>query len=130
LGRWCNAVLDGFSQFGSNPVIPETQRIVSAAIERKNVAQLRSIRKELLEWVRGLSPAQQTAVRARAEGSDQPGENDEEVVVRRALERGRIETEDEYQTLRVWLEFAQDDEGRTRDVQLVDALLTEFGTNV
>jgi hypothetical protein len=130
LGRWCSAVLEGFSQLGSNPTISAMQSVVSAATERKSVTQLKSIKRDLLEWLRGLSPAQQAAVLARAEENDQLAEEDEEIVVKRAISRGRIETDEEYETLRVWLDFAQDDEDRAHDVELVDALLTKFSTNV
>ena len=129
LGNWCNAVLDGFSQLGSSPTISALQSVVSVALKRKSVAQLRTIRRDLSEWLRGLSPTQRATVLARVAASD-PLADDEEVVVRRAIERGKIKTLDEYETLRVWLEFAQDDKERSQDVQVVDALLTKFGTKV
>lgn len=131
LGRWCKAVLQYFSQLGVNPTITELERVVSKAIERKSVTQLRSLRRDLSEWARGLSPAQQAALRAHTDGLEEVAEvDDEETVVREAIARGRIESEEEYETLRTWLEFAQEDASRAPDVELVDALLTRFGTNI
>jgi hypothetical protein len=131
LGRWCQAVLQYFSQLGVNRTVAEFERVVSSAIERKSVTQLRSLRRNLSEWARGLSPAQQAALRTHTEGLEEAAtEVDEETIVRTAIARGRIESEEEYETLRTWLEFSQEDESRADDVQLVDALLTRFGTNI
>jgi hypothetical protein len=137
LGRWCTAVLANFSRVGTSPFVSGMQGIVAKAIEKKSVTQLRTIKRDLSEWIRGLSPAQRTAVledvdqAGGKEGEEgEGGEEGEEVVVRRAIERGWIESEDEYRTLSTWLEFTQEDDKRADDLLLVDALLTKFGTKL
>lgn len=131
LGNWCLAVVRGRSELGADPSAQEMERIVLLAIEQKRVADLKSIRRHFAEWIRGLSPAQQAVVRAHTSGwEDDANQEDEEAVLRRVVKRGKISTVDEYETLRAWFEFTQEDAARAQDLAVVDALLTGSGTKV
>jgi hypothetical protein len=131
LGNWCLAVLRARSQLGMGSSTSELESVVSRAIERKRLAELRTVKRDLSEWIRGLSPAHQATIRANTEGlGGDAKRTDEEAVLRRVITRGKIASRDEYETLRTWFEFSQNDAARSQDLQVVDALLTRFGTTI
>lgn len=98
------------------------------------VGALKTLQRDLKEWVRGMSAAEQQiiedALRARL-GVELSHENaKDERVVERVLERGAIETDVEYRLLHQWVDRALEDGNPREQIEKADALLTAFGTQM
>ena len=133
LGRWCLCVTGCIGQMG-DPTIPEFEEVVSRSLAARSVTQLRSLKRDLTEWVRGLTPQQQLrveeALRAQvgAEFSDE--ETADRETVKQVLDRGKIQNQVEYRLLSQWIDRLIDDESKKEEVAKIDALLTQFGTRI
>jgi hypothetical protein len=74
LAQWCLAVTRYFSTLGANPIVSEIEEAIAKALEARNLRHLRSIKRDLAEWGRGLNPEQQKGMEKsiRAHAGDRP----------------------------------------------------------
>ena len=133
LARWCLCVTGCLGELGVH-AIPEMENAIRKALATRSVTPLRSVKRDLTEWVRGLTPKQrlgiEEALRAQvgAEFSDE--ETTDRETVKQVLERGKIQNQVEYRLLSQWIDRLIDDESKKEEVAKIDALLTQFGTRI
>jgi FixJ family two-component response regulator len=134
LAAWCKIVIQEFREFGGNIGIEELETAVEGALGKQKVRQLESIKRDLVEWIRGLTPEErqkidEALVKELGEGiADAVTVQQKEV--QRVLNRGHIASESEYHLLKGWLDFIRDDESNAAEAEKVDELLTAFGTRL
>ena len=132
---WCTIVKKQFLRMSSNdPLIVEFATVVDAAVQARKVGQLRSLKRDLMEWIRTLNAQQQKEIDEALQTELGRGLGDEtraeEKKVEEILRRGSIQSEDEYRLLSAWLELIQGDASKQAELEKIDALLTEFGARI
>lgn len=133
LAEWCLGVRQYFSKLGSNPIVPEIEDAIAKALKSRNLRQLKSIKRDLAEWGRGLNPEQRRAmeesIRARLGDRWRDEGAQDQDTIRQILERGAIRNEDEYRLLSERMAEIVDDDAKQSEIEQIDLLLTRFGTS-
>jgi hypothetical protein len=133
LARWCLGVTQYFSKLGSNPIVPEIEEAIAKALKTRNLRNLKSIKRDLAEWGRGLNPEQRNGLEESIRAHVGDRWRDESALaqdaVRQILERGAIRNEDEYQLLSQRMDEIVGDDSNQSEIEKIDLLLTQFGTS-
>jgi hypothetical protein len=131
LARWCLSVTDYLATLGNDPSIGDFVDIVNAALKAGRIAQLNSIKRDLTEWARGLTPEQQRgldrALQSQTGSSLGDEDNADQELVDKVLARGEIHTDNEYRLMNEWM-GRLGDASETAKMAVIDALLTRYGT--
>lgn len=132
LGRWCSLVVRYLSTLGNEILLGEVEKAVANAIKSGNLRGLKTLKRDFLEWARGLTPAQQRGLDAALNAAGLPtlaSENkSEEATVLRIIARGKIKNDDEYRLLSSWMDVLLDDGSKRDEAAKLDAMLTSYGT--
>ena len=130
LARWCLSVTDYLATLGNDPSIGEFADIVNIALEAGSVTQLKSIKRDLSEWARGLTPEQQRGLNLALQSQTGASLADEDSVdqglVDKILSRGAIRTENEYRLVSEWMGRLEDAVEPAK-IAAIEALLTRYG---
>jgi len=130
LARWCLAVTAYLATLSDDPAIDDFSNLVKAALQASSVTRLKSLKRDLTEWGRGLSAEQQrgldAALRAQTGASFSEAERTDDGLVDKILARGQIRTDDEYRLVSEWLDRTSDSCEPTK-IAAVDVLLTRYG---
>ena len=134
LAQWCTGVTNYLRRLGSDPILDEMDGAIARALKAQSVGQLKAMRRELAEWARTLTPAQQKemdeSIRARVGGEPSGKPEPLDAAVGKILKRGSIRTESEYRLLGEWMDRMSDDDSRRAEIEQIDVLLTQFGTRL
>ena len=130
LARWCLSMTDYLATLGNDPSIGEFAGIVDVALKAGSVTQLKSIKRDLTEWARGLTPEQQRGLNLALQSQTGASLADEDSVdqglVDKILSRGAIRTENEYRLVSEWMGRLEDAVEPAK-IAAIDALLTRYG---
>ncbi|HEY3256327.1 MAG TPA: hypothetical protein VGJ91_20350 [Polyangiaceae bacterium] len=133
LARWCLSVTDYLATLDNDPSIGDFADIVNIALKAGSVAQLKSIKRDLTEWVRGLTLEQQRGLNHTLQSQIGASLGDEDSVdqalVDEVLARGEIRTESEYRLVNEWM-GRLGDASEPAKIAAIDALLARYGTRL
>jgi hypothetical protein len=133
LARWCLSVTDYLATLGNDPSVGDFAELVNAALKSGSVAQLKSIKRDLTEWARGLTPEQQRglnrALQSQTGASLAHEDSVDQALVNEVLARGEIRTDNEYRIMNEWMDRlgGASDPGK---MATIDALLTRYGSRL
>jgi hypothetical protein len=126
LASECEVIVRYLGARGSSEDAAELNGALESA--KRSRSKLKTLRRDLGEWCRGLSAAHQAELRAlllAATGAERTNANERAVEV---IKRGRISSREDYEILRTWLEFADADAVAPDLIARADALLTLYST--
>jgi hypothetical protein len=105
------------------------EKAVDAALGRSDLRGLKMVRRDLTEWVRGLSGGEVAKLDALLRAQFGEGLTDEAKAQRKEVQnivrRGCIETDDEYRLLVSYLDEIYRDPSRKEEVEAINALLRD-----
>jgi len=126
LASECGVIIRYLGARGSSEDAAELNGVLERA--KLSKSKLKTLRRDLDEWCRGLSAAHQIELRAllvAATGAE-PTNPDERAL--ELIKRGKISSREDYEILRAWLEFADADAVAPDLIARADALLTLYST--
>lgn len=131
LRGWCETTLEFI--VGGTPedeLKAQFADTIARTASANDVKGLRRLKKDFLEWARGLSSEQQRALdevlRQRFGEGLSEGATSEAKAVRQILKRGSIRTEEEYRAVSRYVDEFQHDDSKQSELEKADRLLAEF----
>ena len=131
LHDWCRIIVDHVKSVSTEPeLLDPYDQMLEDTRRRANLKGLRTMAKDCGEWARGLTSSQQSEIdvnlRARfGKGLAEPSA-EENGLVERVKQRGRMDSAGEYETLLGRVEALYEDERMSDEVARLNDLLAKY----
>ncbi len=131
LHKWCRIVLQAMERMDPQTTLyADLMRNLDETLRRRRIAALRVAARDVLEWVRGLKPADQAVIDKALRSELGSGLSEDSASmreeVRAIVRRGAIRDDDEYRLVRSWADMESGPAERTLDVATLVSLMDQY----